>query len=675
MSDSHEIENVKKEIEKLRKEIQYHDWRYYVLKDPVISDAEYDRLFKRLKELEEKYPELITPDSPTQRVGEKIEGGFPTFPHSVPMLSLDNAFDEDEVVEFDKRIKRFLELSQDYEISYSVEPKVDGVSIELIYEDGILKRALTRGDGFLGEDVTQNVKTIRSVPLRLISEDFPQYIEVRGEVFMTTDAFRKLNEELMSRGERVFANPRNAAAGSLKQLDPKETARRNLDALFYGNGKIVGKKISSQEQLFYELKRYGFSLVPEWKVVKGIKEALEHIRYIQRIHKDFPFESDGVVIKLNDFDLREKLGEKARSPRWAIAYKFPAEEVVTRILFVENQVGRTGTVTPVAILEPVKIGGVIVTRATLHNFDEIKKKDVRIGDFVWVKRSGDVIPEIIRVVQERRLGIEIEIREPEVCPVCGSKLYREFEEVAVRCPDMSCPAQIVERVKHFVSALDIEGLGETFITQLVSRGILKDISDIFYLKKQDLLKFWGVGDKLATKIIENINSSKIVPLQKFIYALGIRYVGESVSRILASRFRSLEKFLSAKESEIEAIYGLGPAVAQSVSKFLQDQKNMIAIQRMLEAGVKVLEYKEEERTGKFFGKIFVFTGTLKSMTREQAKKLVIQNGGKTSDSISSSTTYLVVGELERGSSSKLEKAKKLGVNIITEKDFLDMLRD
>lgn len=668
-----DIEEAKQEIQKLRKEIYYHDWRYYVLNDPVISDAEYDRLVRRLKELEEKFPELITPDSPTQRVGEKIEGGFPTFPHSVPMLSLDNAFDEDELIEFDKRVKKFLGLHDNVDVDYSVEPKVDGVSIELIYENGILKRALTRGDGLVGEDVTPNVKTIRSIPLRILSEDAPEYIEIRGEIFMTVEAFKKLNERLMASGEKIFANPRNAASGSLKQLDPKETAKRNLDAVFYGNGKIP-QQIRTQEQLFQILQNYGFKVVPEWKVVSGIKRVIEHVKHIYQIHKKFPFESDGVVIKVNDFSLREKLGEKAKSPRWAIAFKFPAEEVVTQLLFVENQVGRTGTLTPVAVLEPVRIGGVIVTRATLHNYDEIRKKDVRIGDYVWVRRSGDVIPEITKVIQERRTGKEIELEEPQICPVCGSELYRELDEVAIRCPNMSCPAQIIERIKHFVSALDIEGLGEAFITQLVSRGIVKDISDIFYLKKQDLLKFWGVGEKLATKIIQNISNSKKVPLNKFIFALGIRHVGESVAKILASRFKTLDEFLSAKQSDIESIYGLGPAVAQSVVKFLQDSKNMRSIKSILEAGVEISEYREEEKKGKLSGKLFVFTGKLKNMTREEAKKLVVENGGKFSDSVTSSTTYLVVGELEGATSAKFEKAKKLGVKIITEEEFLQMLK-
>lgn len=671
-------EEIKKEIERLRKEIQYHDWRYYVLKDPVISDAEYDRLFRRLLELEEMYPDLVTPDSPTQRIGEKLEGGFPTFPHSLPMLSLDNAFTEEEVIEFDRRLRRFLDVPESYKITYSVEPKVDGVSVELIYENGVLKRALTRGDGFVGEDVTLNVKTIKTIPLRILGDDYPDYLEVRGEVYMTPEAFRKLNQELMDKGEKVFANPRNAAAGSLKNLDPRETAKRNLDAVFYGNGKIIfrgGKYIATQEELMRELQRYGFRVPPEWKIVENIKEAIEHAKHIYNIHKSLAFESDGVVIKVNDFSLREKLGEKARSPRWAIAFKFPAEEVTTRILFVENQVGRTGTVTPVAVLEPVRVGGVIVTRATLHNFDEVKKKDIRIGDYVWIKRSGDVIPEIIKVIKERRSGIEIEITEPETCPACGSRLYREEKEVALRCPNMSCQAQLVERVKHFVSVLEIEGLGEVFITQLVSRGIIKDISDVFYLKKYDLLRFWGVGDKLATKIIENINRSKMVPLQKFIFALGIRHVGESVAKLLASKFKTLANFLNASEWEIESIYGLGQSVAQSVVKFIQDQKNVESIRRMLNAGVEVLEHSEVERKAKLAKKVFVITGKLKSMTREQARKLIIENGGEFSESISSATTYLVVGELEKGTSTKLEKAKKLGIKILSEDEFIKMIKE
>ncbi|MDT7906977.1 MAG: NAD-dependent DNA ligase LigA [Candidatus Calescibacterium sp.] len=679
LSELEEKERVRQEIERLRKEIQYHDWRYYVLNDPVISDAEYDNLVRRLKELEEKYPEFITPDSPTQRIGEKIEGEFPTFPHSIPMLSLDNAFSEEELYEFEERLKRFIG-DEKIVFEYSVEPKVDGVSIEIIYENGIFTRALTRGDGVYGEDVSPNVKTIKSIPLRLLGDNIPEYIEIRGEIFMKRDEFEKLNRELLSQGKKPFANPRNACAGSLKQIDPSETAKRKLDAVFYGNGIIRGVEIKNQKELLENLKNWGFKVVPEWKIVKGIKEAIEHINYIYSKHKEFPFESDGVVIKVNDFKLRSILGEKAKSPRWAIAYKFPAEEVTTRLLWVEFQVGRTGTVTPVAILEPVRISGVLVSRATLHNFDEIKRKNIKIGDWVWVKRSGDVIPEVIKSIEDRRKGIEIDIEEPKKCPACGSDLYRPEDEVALRCPNMSCPAQLIERVKHLVSrnAFDIEGLGETFIEQLVSKGIIKDISDVFYLRKIDLLKFQGVGEVLATKIIDRINKKKEIPLHRFIFALGIRHVGESVAKMLAKRFKTLDSFLKATYHEIASIYGLGPAVAQSVVSFLKDEKNIMSIKRMLEAGVKVLDYKEEEqiRKGKLAGKIFVFTGTLKSMTREEAKKLVIENGGKVTDTITSSVSYLVVGDLEgRPTTSKLQKAEKLGIKKITEEEFLKMIRE
>ncbi len=675
---------VKEEIERLRKQIQYHDWRYYVLNDPIISDAEYDNLLRRLKELEEKYPQFITPDSPTQRIGEKIEGEFPTYPHSVPMLSLDNAFTEDELIEFEERLRRFLDVDENFVLEYSVEPKVDGVSIELIYEDGLLKRALTRGDGFTGEDITQNVKTIRTIPLRFITKTPPKYIEIRGEVFMSKEDFEKLNRELIERKEKPFANPRNAAAGSLKQINPAETAKRKLDAVFYGNGIIKGESIKTQEELLEKLKTWGFKVIPNWKIVEGIKEVIDHCKKIYEMHKSFPFESDGAVIKINDFSLRDRLGEKAKSPRWAIAYKFPAQEVTTKILWVENQVGRTGTVTPVAILEPVRISGVLVSRATLHNFEEVKKKDIRIGDRVWVKRSGDVIPEVIKPIPELRKGKEIPIDEPKECPSCGSEIYKPSDEVALRCPNMSCPAQIIERIKHFVSrnALDIDGLGENFITQLVSRKIVKDISDIFYLKKIDLLKFWGVGDKLASKIIGNIQKRKEdgIPLSKFIFALGIRHVGEAVAKTLAKRFRTLEDFLRASYAEIEMIYGLGQKIAESVSEFLKDERNITSIKRMIDAGLKVIPDEEweskEKKSGRLSGKVFVFTGTLKSMTREEAKRKVMERGGRVSESISSNTSFLVLGKLEdRATSAKLEKAKKIGINIISEEEFLKILEE
>ena len=676
------VEEAKELIENLRREIEYHNWRYYVLNDPVISDSEYDALFRRLLELENQFPQFVTKFSVTQRVGEKIEGGFKVYPHSVPMLSLDNAFSEDEMYEFDKRIKKFLGLSG--EVEYCVEPKVDGVGVEIIYENGVLSLGLTRGDGYNGEDVTANLKTIKTIPLRFIEVEksesvvIPSRIEIRGEIFIHHSDFEAMNKERMEEGKPLFANPRNAAAGSLKQIDPKITAARPLQAVFYGNGKIENTdfRIETQSDLLTALSKWGFKVVPNWKICTGVREVIEHYKKLLSQREEFDFESDGAVVKVNSFKLREELGEKARSPRWAIAYKFPSIEATTKIIDIVIHVGRTGAITPTAVLEPVRVGGVVVSSATLHNQEEIWKKDIRIGDTVIVKRAGDVIPEVVKPIVEKRTGSETVFQMPKFCPSCNAELYKPEGEVLFRCPNMSCREQLLERIKHFVSnrAFDIEGLGEKFIERFFGAGLIRDVSDIFYLKKSDFLKFYGVGEKLAQKLYDSIQAKKKIKLSRFIYSLGIRHVGEALSYDLAKRFKTLEGFLNADYEKLSNIEGVGPKIAQSIVAFIRNRDNINTIEKMIQGGVEILEDEVEltEESKKLYGETFVLTGTLKSMTREEARKKIERFGGRFSDSISKSTDYLVVGE---GAGSKLEKAKKWGINILSEEEFLRIFEE
>ena len=658
-------EEAKKRIEELRREIEYHNYHYYVLDSPVITDEEYDKLFRELVELEEKFPEFKSPNSPTQRVGAPPLKEFKTVKHEIPMLSLDNAFNAEELMAFEKKIKRMLKT--DEEIEYVVEPKFDGLSISLLYRNGELVRGATRGNGIEGEDVTPNVRTIKTIPLFI--EDAPPLIEVRGEVVMFKKDFEELNRERRMKGETTFANPRNAAAGSVRQLDSSITAKRKLHFFAYAVGIYEGITFKTQEGILLFLKEKRFKVSPDFEKVKGIERVIKKCLWFQERREEYPFDMDGAVVKVNSLELQRRLGATTHAPRWAIAYKFPAEEKETIVRDIIIQVGRTGKLTPVAILEPVFVSGSTVSRATLHNEDEIKRLGVRIGDHVIVRKAGSVIPEIVRVVKEKRTGKEREFKFPDKCPVCGAKVIRLPGEADYRCTNASCPAQIKGRILHFVSrdAMDIENIGESLVNQLVDKGIVKDIGDLYYLKVDDLLPLERMGRVLAEKIVRNIQNSKNRPLHRLIYGLGIFHVGKHVAEILTQKFKTMDEFLKANIEDYMEIEGIGPKTAKSLYIFFHEPKNIELIEKLKKAGVRMTE---EESEGKLKGLVFVFTGALKSMTRHEAEELVKSEGGSVASSVSKKVNYVVVGEKP---GSKLEKAKRLGVKIINEEEFLKLI--
>ncbi|MCX7769813.1 MAG: NAD-dependent DNA ligase LigA [Proteobacteria bacterium] len=658
----------KKRIEELRKLIAYHDYLYYVKDAPEISDAEYDQLFKELKDLEEAYPEFITPDSPTQRVSGIPLTEFRTLPHSVPMLSLDNAFEEAEVYAFEEKIKRM--LKSDITGGYVVEPKIDGIAIELVYENGRFIAGITRGDGIIGEDVTQNVKTIKSVPIMLLVDNPPKKIEVRGEVFLSKEAFKKINEQQDELGKPPFANPRNAAAGSLRQLDPKITASRPLDIFCYAVANPKELNVTSQWELLQYLKKLGFKVNPLIKLVDSLKEVIEYHKEMSENRESLPYEIDGIVIKVNDFKIQEALGETARSPRWALAYKFEPRQAITKVIDIVVNVGRTGTLTPTAVFEPVNISGVTVSRATLHNQDEIDRLDVRIGDYVVVERAGDVIPAVVKVLKEKRETELKPFKIPDKCPVCGSKAVKYEGEVAIRCTGIDCPAQLKERLIHFCSknAMDIEGFGEKICEQLIDKKIVKSIEDIFTITKSDLMKLERMGPKLADNLINAREMAKKRELYRFIYGLGIRYVGEVTAKKLVNHLGTLEKIKDASYEELISIPEIGPVVAKSIKVFFNEPRNLKTIENILKAGLKFSEKKTRE--GFFTGKKVLFTGTLKAMTRNEAKKIIEDQGGIVKSTVTKDLDYLIVGD-EPG--SKLEEAKKLSITILNEEEFLNKI--
>jgi len=665
------MSGVKERIEELRRILNEANYNYYVLDNPTISDAEYDRLLRELQELEEKYPEYITPDSPTQRIGAKPLEEFKTVTHRIPMLSLDNAMDENEIREFIERIKRNLSGE---DVSFVCEPKIDGVAVELVYENGIFVAGSTRGDGITGEDITQNLKTIKSVPLSLRSDELPipTLLEVRGEVYIEKENFNKLNKEREQNGEPLFANPRNAAAGSLRQLDPSITASRPLKIYCYSLGVCEGYSFQSQYEFLKIIPKWGFRVNPNITLAKNEDEVIAYYQKMEQLRDTLPYEIDGIVIKVNSFSHQEKLGIKTRSPRWAIAGKFKPRYEVTQIIDIESSVGRTGIITPVAILKPVNIGGVIVSRATLHNQDEIDRKDVRIGDWVFVKRAGDVIPEVVKVIKERRTGNEKTYNIPGRCPVCGGIVRRIEGEAAHKCQNMNCPAKIKGGIEHFASkrAMNIEGLGTKIIEQLVDKGLVKDIADLYFLNKEDILKLDRMADKSAQNIIDAIKSSKETTLARFIYALGIPNVGEHTANLLANHFGSLEKLKNATLEELEKIEGIGPLVASSIYNFFKEKSNLETTEKLIKGGVKIKEPEKEETAKPLAGETFVFTGALSSMTREEAQELVRKLGGNPSNSVSKKTDYVVVGE---NPGSKYTKALQLGVKIISEQEFLSLI--
>jgi len=658
-------------IEELRGLVNHHDYRYYVLDDPEISDAEYDKLFHELEELENKHPDLVTPDSPTQRVGGRRLEAFNPVTHAVPMLSLDNSLKKIDVIDFDQRVKRGLDLSS--EIDYVCEPKLDGLAVELVYENGVLTQASTRGNGQVGEDVTQNIRTIKSVPLRLIVDGHsaPERLEVRAEVILSLQAFKKVNQEREERGEAIFANPRNAAAGSLRQLDPKITASRPLDIYFYGKGAITGVAVRTQMDFLQSIRKMGLKINPFVQTCRGIDAVRHYHAQMQERRDELPYEIDGIVVKVNRFDWQDQLGMKTRSPRWAIAYKFPARQETTQIKDIIVQVGRTGTLTPVALMEPVNIGGVKVSRASLHNQDEVDRKDVRVNDWVVVQRAGDVIPEIVKVMTSRRTGNERTFKLPDTCPVCGDRAVRIEGEAAKRCINLACPAQVKERIFYFASkpAMDIDGLGEKIVDQLVEKKYVNNVADLYYLTRDKLLTLERMAEKSADNLLESIEASKNRSLDRVLYALGIRFVGEHMARVLVQAFGSLENIAEADMSDLLNIYEVGPQVADSVVDFFLSKQNLHIIEQLRSAGVKLKPIQQETKEKLLEGKTFVFTGALETMTRKDAQRATEELGGRAASSVSSHTDYVVVGE---NPGSKADKAEQLGVKIISENEFRNM---
>ena len=660
-----------KRVEELRRLIEQHNRLYYVLDEPAASDAEYDTLFRELQELEGKFPELLTSDSPTQRVGGASLEKFATLTHRLPMLSLENATNDLEIREFDLRIKKVLGLPAEREINYICEPKMDGLAIELIYTDGQFTTASTRGDGINGEDVTENVRTIRSLPLRLSEGHTTTLLEVRSEVFLSLEAFRQINADREENGEPPFVNPRNAAAGSLRQLDPRITARRPLSVFCYAPGIVEGAVFDSQREFLDTIATWGLPVNPLVRGVSGIDGAIAFYQELLEQRESLPYEIDGMVIKVDSFAVQRELGEKSRSPRWAVACKFPPRQALTVVENILPSVGRTGVITPVAQLRPVEISGVTVSRATLHNWDEIALKDIRIGDTVLVERAGDVIPAVVRVLPEKRTGFELNYPPPERCPECGAGVVRISDEVALRCMGLSCPPQIRESIIHFASrnAMDIEGLGEKLIEQLISLGLVGSVADIYGLTRNDFMRLDRMGDKLAEKLLAAIERSKPQELGRFIFALGIRHVGERTAKALAQAFGSLNQLEKATLEELISIRDIGSTVAQSIRKFFDNRENIDIISRMLETGVTpTMERKKVG--GRFTGKNFVFTGSLTSFNRDEAHRLVENEGGSVVGSVSKKTAYVVSGE---ESGSKLTKARELGITVLNEEQFLALL--
>lgn len=667
-------EKIRQEIESLRKEIRRHDYLYYVLAKPEISDYEYDMLMKRLKELEEKYPEFITPDSPTQRVSGQPTKEFPVVRHRTPMLSLDNTYNEAEIRDFDRRVRNLLQPGEPYE--YVSELKIDGVAISLIYENGLLVRGVTRGDGTQGDDITNNIKTIRGLPLRLETDkDYLLNIEVRGEVYMSKDDFRKLNEERSKNGEFLFANPRNATAGSLKLQDPQEVARRRLRLFsYYMDPLTETHPIKTQFQVLNTLLELRIPVNPHFRLCKSITEVIDFWEEAQGWRDKLAYQIDGVVVKINSLEQQRRMGSTAKSPRWAIAFKFPTEQAITQIKEIIWQVGRTGMVTPVAIFEPVQLMGTTVSRSTLHNMDEIQRLDARVNDWVLVEKAGDIIPKVVRVLKDRRPPGTEPTRAPERCPACGSQLVRHIGEVALLCENISCPAQVKGRIEHFASrrAMDIEGLGEKVVELLLNNNLIKDYGDLYFLKKEDIAPLERMGEKSAENLINGIEASKGRPLARLIFALGIRYVGEGAARLLADQFRSLDRLMQASEEELAAVEGIGEKTAHSIREFFNRQENLKVIEKLRKAGVRFEEAVEQpaEADERFRGKTFVFTGALSRYSREQAARLVEARGGIVSNSVSRKTDYVVVGA-EPG--SKLQKARQLGVPVLSEEEFYALL--
>ncbi len=662
-------QQAKEKIDALKEVLNQYSYEYHVLDKPSVPDAEYDAKLRELEELEKMFPEFITSDSPTQRVGGEPLESFEKVRHSVPMLSLSNAFNEDDVRSFARRATNALGT----DITFICELKIDGLAVSLTYEDGKFVRGATRGDGTVGEDITVNLRTVRTIPLVLKEKET---LEVRGEVFMPKASFEKLNQKRAEKGEELFANPRNAAAGSLRQLDPKIAASRNLDIFIHAVGVWENNELETQSAQLEKLRELGFKTNPEWRTCKTIEEVMEFVNYWTEQRPNLPYEIDGIVIKVDDLNQQEQLGYTAKSPRWAIAYKFPAEEVLTKLLDIELSIGRTGVVTPTAILEPVRIDGSTVGRASLHNEDLIKEQDIRLGDMVVVKKAGDIIPKVVRSVKEMRTGEEKEFSMPSHCPACQTELVRLEGEVALRCINPNCPAQLVEGLIHFVSrnAMNIDGLGEKVVKQLFDAKLVHTIADLYRLEREELLQLERMGEKSVSNLLQAIEASKENSLEKLIFGLGIRFIGEKAARILAQTFETMERLQQATYDELVSIDEIGEKMAESIVKYFSEEKVSVLLEELKELGVN-MEYKGPSRTSQtetaiFSDKTVVLTGKLENMTRSEAKEKIEALGGKVTGSVSKNTDLVIAGE---AAGSKYRRAQELGIPIWNEEQLLEAL--
>ena len=668
-------QSIEKKIEELREQILKHDYNYYVLAEPVISDENYDKLFKELEKLETENPQLITPDSPTQRVGKDLTKEFNPVKHKIPMLSLANTYDEHDLFDFDRRVKESLPEAE--KVEYVVELKIDGASISINYADGLLKTAATRGDGSVGEEVTNNIKTIRSVPLKIDLSKEKKYklknFEVRGEVYMRISDFDKLNKEREVNSEKLFANPRNSAAGTLKLQDPKIVSARKLNVFLYSLIS-VDEEFESQEDNLKLLSKLGFTINPQYKICKNIDEVLKVCARFEEIRDALEYEIDGAVIKVNSMRQQKLLGSIAKSPRWAVAYKFKAKQAFTKLNEITWQVGRTGAITPVAELDPVKLAGSTISRATLHNYDEIQRKDIRVGDTVVIEKGGDVIPKIVSVVLGERSKKSQPTLPPEKCPACNSKLFKPENEVAFYCDNSECSAQIKGRLIHFASrgAMDIEGLGDALIDLFVDKGFITHFSDIYKLKdkREELVQIERLGEKSIDNLLKSIEKSKSQPFAKVLFAIGIRYVGSGAAQKITDHFNSIDDIIAASEEEISGIYEIGPSISKSIKQFFSDKKNFKLIEELRKSGLTFVSEKKEIVQSALTGKTFVLTGTLSSLSRDDAGARIIALGGKVTSSVSKNTDFIIAGEK---AGSKLSKAESLGVKVLDEATFLKML--
>lgn len=663
--------SVEQQVQELRKQINQHNYQYYVLDDPQVPDSEYDRLMRQLQELEQQYPELVVPDSPTQRVGAAPLDSFNQVTHAVPMLSLDNAFSLEEMADFSKRIRERLDIDTD--VVMAVEPKLDGLAISLRYESGVLVTAATRGDGTTGEDVTQNVRTIPSIPLHLFGQGYPEVLEVRGEIFMPKEGFNRLNEQAIEQGTKTFANPRNAAAGSLRQLDSRITAQRPLSFFSYGIGQVSEPVAGSHSKVMNLLKQWGLPVSPELEVISGLEAFNRVYDSIALKRDDLPYDIDGIVFKVDDYRLQEKLGFVSRAPRWAIAWKFPAQEELTTVEAIEFQVGRTGAITPVARLKPVFVGGVTVSNATLHNMDEVARKDVRQGDTVFIRRAGDVIPEVVSVLTEKRIPGSKPVELPGHCPVCQSDIIRVEGEAVARCSGgLYCPAQRKEAIKHFASrkAMDIDGLGDKLVEQMVDQDLIGNPADLYSLRLEDIASLERMAEKSAQNLIDALDKSRETTLNRFIYSLGIREVGEATARNLALKFKTLDAIRNATEESLQETPDVGPVVASHIVAFLAQPHNNEVLDRLLEAGIHWPEIEDTAAESPVAGKTFVLTGAL-SQSRSIYKEQLLSMGAKVAGSVSKNTDYLVAGEK---AGSKKDKAIQLGVEILDEDQLNAMMK-